>query len=128
MKHCKGHIHLKPGAIPYAVHSPIPVPHHEKETIKAQLDSYVARGIIRRVPIGTPVVWCAQMVVTHRKDGRPRIVVDYQRLNRQCFRETHHFAPPFHLASHVSPNTKKTVIDAVDSYHSVELDEESQFN
>ena len=126
MKHSKGHIHVKPGAIPYAVHSPIPVPHHEKETIKVQLDAYVARGIIRRVPIGTPVVWCAQMVITRRKDGRPRIVVDYQRLNRQCMRETHHCAPPFHLASQVPPNTKKTIIDVVDSYHSLELDEESQ--
>ena len=126
MNHRKGHIHLKPDAIPYAVHSPIPVPHHEKELIKQQLDDQEARGIIQRVPIGTPVIWCAQMVIVYRKDGRPRIVVDYQRLNRQCLRETHHCAPPFHVASQVPPGTKKTVLDAVDSYHSVELDNESQ--
>ena len=42
-------------------------------------------------------------------------------------RETHHTEPPFHLASRVPPNTKKTVLDAVDGYHSIELDEESRF-
>ena len=126
LNHKPGHIHLKPDAIPHAVHSPIPVPHHEKDTVKAQLDDYVKRGIIKRVPIGTPVEWCAQMVVTHRKDGRPRITVDYQKLNRQCLRETHHSEPPFHLASRVPPGTKKTVLGAVDSYPSVLLDEVSQ--
>ena len=126
MKTTKGHIHLKPNAVPYAVHSPIPVPHHEKMTVKAILDLYVKRGIIIPVPLGTPVVWCALMVLGRKKDGSPRITVDYQHLNRQCFRETHHTEPPFHLASRVPPNTKKTVLDATDSYHSVELDEESQ--
>ena len=126
MNHRKGHIHLKADAIPYAVHTPIPVPHHFKETIKAMLDDHVARGIIKRVPIGTPVKWCAQMVITSRKDGRRRICVDYQRLNNQCLRETHHCAPPFQVASQVPPGKKKTVLDVVDSYHSVELDEESQ--
>ena len=126
LNHKPGHIHLKPNAEPYAVHCPIPVPHHEKEIIKAQLDDYVNRGIIKHVPIGTPVVWCSQMVITHRKDGRPRITIDYQKLNKQCLRETHHSEPLFHLASCVPPGTKKTVLDAVDSYHSVLLDEESQ--
>ena len=126
MKTTKGHIHLQPNAVPYAVHSPIPVPHHEKATVKALLDLYVQRGIITPVPLGTPVVWCALMVIGRKKDGSPRITVDFQHLNKQCFRETHHTEPPFHLASRVPPNTKKTVLDATDSYHSVELDEESQ--
>ena len=126
MKTKKGHIHLQPNAVPYAVHSPIPVPHHEKAIIKALLDLYVERGIIIPVPLGTPVVWCALMVIGRKKDGSPRITVDYQQLNRQCLRETHHTEPPFHLASRIPANTKKTVLDATDSYHSIELDEESQ--
>ena len=126
MKTTKGHIHLQPNAIPFAVHSPIPIPHHEKTIVKTMLDQYVERGIITPVPIGTPVEWCALMVLGRKKDGSPRITVDFQHLNKQCFRETHHTEPPFHLASRVPPNTKKTVLDATDSYHSVELDEESQ--
>ena len=45
------HIHIKPDAIPYARHVPIPVPHHWKNEIKAGLDRDVERGIIARVPI-----------------------------------------------------------------------------
>ena len=127
MKAKKGHIHLQPNAVPHAVHSPIPVPHHQKVAVKELLDSYVERGIIAPVPIGTPVTWCAQMVIGRKKDGSPRITVDYQKLNRQCLRETHHTEPPFHLASRIPTDTKKTVLDATDSYHSIELDEESQY-
>ena len=43
MKTTKGHIHLQPNAVPFAVHSPIPVPHHEKDTVKAILDLKVER-------------------------------------------------------------------------------------
>ena len=121
-----GHIFLKPDAIPHASHSFIPVPHHWKDEVKARLDDHVARGIIAPVPVGTPVNWCSQMIVARKKDGRPRIVVDFQHLNRQTLRESHPSDSPFNLASRIKPNTKKTVIDAVDGYHAVQLDEESQ--
>ena len=97
------------------------------ERVKALLDQYVERGIIAPVPLGTPVVWCAAMVLGRKKDRSPRITVDFQHLNSQSLRETHHTEPPFHLASRVPPNTKKTVLDPVDGYHSIELDEESRF-
>ena len=74
MRSKKGHIHLQPNAIPYAVHSPIPVPHHEKAIIKALLDLYVKRGILIPVPIGMPVIWCFVMVIGRKKDGSPRIL------------------------------------------------------
>ena len=41
-------------------------------------------------------------------------------------RETRHCKSPFELASQVPCNKKKTVLDAVDGYHAVALDEESQ--
>ena len=49
------HIHLKPDAIPYARHSPIPVPYHWKTQVKVALDRDIERGIITSVPVGTPV-------------------------------------------------------------------------
>ena len=67
----QGHIYLKPDAVPHAVYSPIPVPHHEKERVKALLDQYVERGIIAPVPLGTPVVWCAAMVLGKIKMDPP---------------------------------------------------------
>ena len=38
----------------------------------------------------------------------------------------HHCQSLFQLVCQVPPNTKKTVLDAVDGYHAKELDEESQ--
>ena len=66
------------------------------------------------------------MVVTAKGDGNPRRVVDYQNLNKQCLRETHHCESPFQLASQVPSHTKKTVLDATDGYHAIKLDEESK--
>ena len=86
----------------------------------------IERGILKQVPIGSPTDWCSTMVITTKKDGWPRRTIDYQFLNLQCKRETHHTASLFQLAMQVPPNTKKTVLDAVDGYHSVILDEESQ--
>ena len=119
-------IHLKEGSTPKARHNPIPVPYHYKEQVKEALWEDVKRGIISPVPIGTPTDWCSTMVITAKKNGKPRRTVDYQHLNSQCKRETHHTSSPFQLSLQVPPNTKKTVLDAVDGYHSIPLDEESQ--
>ena len=120
------HIHLKPNATPYANHVPIPVPYHWKEQVRNDLESDVERGIIQPVPIGSPVTWCSKMIVTPKKNGKPRRVVDFQKLNAQCLRETHHCPSPFQAASQIPPGTKKTVFDAVDGYHSIPLDKDSQ--
>ena len=61
-----------------------------------------------------------------KKDDRPRRTVDYQYLNSQFKRETHYTNSPLHLALQVPPQCMTTVLDAVDGYHSVPLDEESQ--
>ena len=120
------HIHIKPDAIPYATHVPIPIPLHWRDEVKANLDEDVINRIIEQVPIGEPVSWCSPMIVTTRKDGRPRRTIDLQKLNAQCLRETHHCESPFKLACQVPPNTKKTVLDATDGYHSILLDEVSR--
>ena len=39
---------------------------------------------------------------------------------------THHCQSPFLAACQVPSNTKKTILDAVDGYHVIELDAESQ--
>ena len=117
---------ISPNAVPYARHTPTLIPHHWKAQVKASLDRDVERGIIKPVPIGTPVTWCSPMVVVSKADETPRRTIDFQRLNAQCLRETHHTASPFQLASQVPPNTKKTVLDAVDGFHSVPLDSGSQ--
>ena len=120
------HIHLREGAVPHPRHTPVPLPLHWKIQAKAVLDHNVAKGIIRPVTIGTPTTWCSQMVITAKKDSTPRRTVDLQHLNSQFLQETHHCQSPFQLACQVPPNSYKTVLDAVDGYHAIALDKESQ--
>ena len=120
------HIHLKEGAVPKGRHSPIPMPFHLKEPVRQALWEDVKRSIITSVSVGMPTDWCNTMVITAKKNGKPQRTIDYQHLNSQCKQETHHTGSPFQLTLQVPPKQKKTVLDAVDGYHSVLLDKDSQ--
>ena len=72
------HIHLNENAKPYTRRTPIPISFHWKKEVKESLDRDVERGIIAPVPIGTPVEWCSPMVVTAKKNGKPRRTIDLQ--------------------------------------------------
>ena len=123
---CKPHkIHLKDDAVPYAVTTPIPIPHYWKEDVKKLLDEYVRKGIIRQVPLNHPTEWCLQMVVVPKDDGSPRIVINFNPINKYCKTETHHTPSPFNVVSNIPLHTYKTVIDAHNGYHQVPLDEDS---
>lgn len=98
----------------------------EEEEVKQSLDNDIAKNTIEPVPTGVPVEWCSKMIVVPKKDGRPRRTVDLQQLNQQCQCETHHCQLPFQLACLVPPNVKKTVLDAVDGYHTIPLDDASK--
>ena len=115
-------IFIEDGAKPVAAHSPIPIPLHWQKEVKAGLDRDEAIGVIEKVPSGTPTTWCHRMVVVPKKDNTPRRTVNFQPLNRHSKRQTHHTMSPFHQASMVPANTKKTVLDAWNGYHSVYLD------
>lgn len=81
-------------AKPVAHHTPIPVPLHWQDDVKAGLDQDVRLGVIEPVPIGTPVTWCHRMVICAKKTGKPRRTVDFQPLNAHATRETHHTQSP----------------------------------
>ena len=108
-------------AEPVAHHTPVPVPLHWQDAVKADLDRDVRLGVLEPVPVGEPVTWCHRMVVCAKKNGKPRRTVDFQALNRHATRETHHTQSPFHQARSVPPGVKKSVFDAWNGYHSVPL-------
>ena len=89
------------------------------------LDRDVELGIIEKVPVGEAVEWCSRMVTVRKKDGSPRITVDYQPLNKQCLRETYPNPQPFDIVSSIPLHTYRTVSDAKRGYHQVILDETS---
>lgn len=117
---------VDPKAKPVAHHNPIPVPLHWQEEVKAGLDQDVSLGVLEPVPVGEPVTWCHRMVVCAKKNGKPRRTVDFQALNLHATRETHHTQSPFHQARSIPSNTKKTVFDCWNGYHSVPLHEDDR--
>ena len=46
---------VDPGAEPVVHHTPIPVPLHWQEDVKAGLDQDVSLGMLEQVPVGEPV-------------------------------------------------------------------------
>ena len=66
------------------------------------------------------------MVVTPKKNGKPRCTVDLQQLNKAALRETHHTPSPFNLVSAIPTHTYKTVIDAWNGYHSLSLHKDAK--
>ena len=119
-------IHVDPNATPVAVHKPIPIPHHWQADVKADLDKDVRMEILEKVPMGVPTTWQSRMVVVSKKSGKPRRTVDLSPLNKHCLRETHTTESPFFQVTRVEPQSFKTVLDAWNGYHAVELDEESR--
>lgn len=78
------------------------------------------RGI-EPVHISESVAWCHRMVMFTKNNGKPRRTVDFHPLNVHATRETHHNPSPFHQAKLVSHDSKKSVLDAWNGYHSVPI-------
>ena len=89
---------VDPDAAPVAHHTPVPVPVHWQEEVKAGLDRDVRLGVIEPVPVGDPVTYCHMMVICAKNNGKQRRTVDMQSLNANATRETHHTQSPFHQA------------------------------
>ena len=119
-------LYIDPNAKPTAVHKPAVVPIHWQDKVLADLERDVALGVLEKVGQNTPVTWCSRMVVTAKSDGTPRRTVDLQPQNRNSVRQTHHTSTPFRLAEQIPQNTKKSVTDAWNGYHSVPLCEKDR--
>ena len=63
-----------PHAMPTAYHSPIPMPLHWQDEVKAGLDRDVRLNVLEPVPIREPVTWCHRMVICAKKNGLQRTI------------------------------------------------------
>lgn len=117
---------VDPTVTPVARHVPAPIPWHFKEQVKAGLEADTRMGVIEEVPANTSVSWMSRMVITPKKNGTPRRTVDYFQLNKACKRQTHHTRSPYHLATDIPKNVKKSCYDAWNGFHSVPLAEDSK--
>ena len=75
-------IPTKVGAKPTVINNHVPVPRHWEDQVERDLKRDVALGVIERVPLNTPVTWCARMIVVPKQSGEPMRTVDLQGLNR----------------------------------------------
>lgn len=114
-------IQVDPGVQPVVTRRPPNVSIHWQQKVSDQLDRDVALGVMERVPPNTPVTCLHSMVLTPKSDGTSHHMVDLQLLNCHGVWETHHTIPPIKQAKAVPPNTFKTVTDAWNSFHSIEI-------
>ena len=91
-----------------AKHVPSPVSWHFRDKVKAGLEADCRMGVLEEVPANSPVDWMSRMSPPKKKNGVPRQMVDLSDLKKVCKRQTHHTKSPYHLASEVPKNMKKT--------------------
>ena len=114
-------IRVDPNARPIVTKRPPHVAIHWQREVAEHLERDVALGVIERVPANTPVTWLHNMVVTPKADGSPRRTVDLQALNRSSVREAHHVVPPVKQARAIPARTVKTVVDAWNGFHAINI-------
>ena len=119
-------VRVAPGTQPTVTRRLVSVPLHWKEEVSKQLEQDVALGVIECVPPNIPVTWLHPIVITTKADGIPRRTVDLQSLNRHSVRETHHIIPPAQQARAMPAGQWKTVMDAWNGFHSIEISEEDR--
>ena len=69
---------------------------------------------------------CSRMITFAKKDGTPCSTVGSWHLNSASVRQTHHTQSPFHQAPTVYNNTKKTLCDSWNDYHSISIWEDDR--
>ena len=112
---------VDPKARHFPIHKNGPVAvHWEKETKKG-LDRDTDMGVIRLKEVGEPTIWCTPMHVVAMKSGKPRRVVDLQKLNPACLRHTHSTKAPLLQCMAVPSNSTKSILDTWKNYHSAQL-------
>ncbi|XP_050709713.1 uncharacterized protein LOC126994436 [Eriocheir sinensis] len=119
-------IHLREDATPFAIHTPRQIPLAFRETVKTELESMVARGII--TPTGDePSPWCHPLVAVAKPSGGVRITTDLSKLNSQVSRPAHPSPTPFAAVRSIDPKARYfTTIDALCGYWQLELAEQDQ--
>ena len=119
-------IHIKEGAIPFAVTAARKVPFALRKQVREKLQQMCDQGIIRRVG-DEATQWCHPLVIVRKSDGGVRICTDFTKLNKQCARPHYPQRTPKDAVDSVRRSDKYfSVLDAKNGYWQLELDEVSQ--
>ncbi len=114
---------LKDDAEPF-IDAPRKCSIHLKDKLRAELQSLVEQGVIRKVEEHTD--WCSSLAFSTKKDGSLRICLDPQRLNKSLRRCPHRIPTVEELNPAFAKAKVFSKLDAKAGYWSVHLDDESQ--
>ncbi|UYV78554.1 K02A2.6-like [Cordylochernes scorpioides] len=115
---------LKPGAKPYAVHTPRRVPIPLMEKLKTRLEELEKAGIIGQVNVATE--WCAPTVIAGKPNGDIRLCVDLSRLNEHVQREVHPMPVVEHMLGQLGEARFFSKLDANSGFHQIPLSPDCQ--
>ena len=117
-------IQIKPNSVP-VVNQPRRLPVSLRSIVKVELDSMVDQQIL--APVITPTPWVSSMVVAQKKDGRVRICLDPQHLNKVIMR-SHYPLPTIEEVTTRLSNAKVfSVLDAKTGFWQVKLTEATSY-
>ncbi|UYV79726.1 hypothetical protein LAZ67_18000490 [Cordylochernes scorpioides] len=117
-------IKLKPGAKPYAVHTPRRVPIPLMGKLKTRLEELEKAGIIAQVNVATE--WCAPTVIAGKPNGDIRLCVDLSRLNEHVQREVHPMPVVEHMLGQLGEARFFSKLDANSGFHQIPLSPDCQ--
>ncbi|UYV65139.1 K02A2.6-like [Cordylochernes scorpioides] len=117
-------IKLKPGAKPYAVHTPRRVPIPLMEKLKTRLEELEKAGIIAQVNVATE--WCAPTVIAGKPNGDIRLCVDLSRMNEHVQREVHPMPVVEHMLGQLGEARFFSKLDANSGFHQIPLSPDCQ--
>ncbi|UYV74574.1 hypothetical protein LAZ67_12000179, partial [Cordylochernes scorpioides] len=117
-------IKLKPGAKPYAVHTPRRVPIPLMEKLKTRLEELEKAGIIAQVNVATE--WGAPTVIAGKPNGDIRLCVDLSRLNELVQLEVHPMPVVEHMLGQLGEARFFSKLDANSGFHQIPLSPDCQ--
>ena len=116
-------IHLKEGAVPFALTTPWRVAILLMESIQAELQKMERLGVIIRIE--TPTKWCAGMVVVPKANKCVWICIDLTKLNENVCRERHPLSAVEQILAQIAGAYVFSKLDANSRFWHIPLSPES---
>ena len=117
-------IQLDP-SVPAVQHAPRRVPVALREQLKSELNELVSDGII--APTSEPTEWISSLVVVRKKNGKLRLCLDPQDLNRAVLREHYQLPTIEDVATRLHGAKVFTTLDVSKAFWSIKLSNQSSY-
>ena len=120
-------IHMRPDPVPFKLYTARQIAYGMRDEVEAEIKSMLQRGIIE--PVGDEYSeWTHPLVVVRKPNGKPRVVVDFVKLNAYVQRPVHPFRTPENAVRGVKPKDSSffSTLDATSGYWQVELAKEDR--